>query len=153
MKSKLLAVLLALNVMCWAQTSTTPNPAPAPEKKSAPAEAKPACPCCEHMGADHAAMHNGMESCCMHKDAAGKDKDAMSCCAGMDDKMACGRAKDNKATAKDDKAPASCCGSGKCAAGKEMSCCAAKAGDADHDCCGGNACGKHDHAQHAAPGN
>lgn len=150
MKFKLLAVLLALNVMCWAQTATTPNPAPTPEKKTAPAEAKTECPCCEHMSADHAAMHKGMEGCCAHKDAAAKDsKEAMSCCAGADGKMACGHDKDTKATAKDGKDAMSCCAGGKCE-GKEMSCCTAKAGAAANGCCGGNSCGKH---EHAAPGN
>jgi hypothetical protein len=156
MKAKLLAILLGLSVMSWAQ-SATPNPTPAPEQKTAPAEAKHECPCCEKMGAmhDHAAMHDhgamkDMEGCCMHKDAAAKDgKEAMSCCAGVEGKMACGHETDAKATAKDGKAPASCCAGGKCE-GKEMSCCA---GEAAHGCCGGNSCGKHEHAEHAAPGN
>lgn len=147
MKSKLLAMILMLNVMCWAQTAT---PAPAPEQKSAPAEAKPNCPCCEKMGDmhDHAAMHKNMQACMHTKDG----KDAMDCCAGKDGKseMACCHDKGVNTTAKDGKT--SCCGAGKCE-GKEISCCAAKDGKSAEGCCGGNSCSKHDHAEHAAPGN
>jgi len=150
MKSKLLAMLLLLNVMCWAQTAT-PNPVPAPEQKSTPADAKPGCSCCEKMGDmhDHAAMHKDVQAC-MH---SREGKDAMDCCAGKDGKeaMACCHGKEANATAKDGKT-ASCCAAGKCE-GKEMSCCASKDGKSAKGCCAGNSCGKHDHAEHATPGN
>jgi len=150
MKSKLLAMILLLNVMCWAQTAT-PNPVPAPEQKSTAADAKAACPCCEKMGEmhDHAAMHKDMQACMHSKEG----KDAMDCCAGKDGKeaMACCHDKEANATAKDGKT-ASCRGAGKCE-GKEMSCCASKDGKNAKGCCAGNSCGKHDHAEHATPGN
>lgn len=162
MKSKWLAMILLLNVMCWAQTAT-PNPVPAPQQKSTPADAKPGCPCCGKMGAmhDHAAMHKDMQACMQSKEGkdamdccAGKDsKDAMSCCSGKEGKnaMPCCHDKEATATAKDGKT-ASCCGGAK-GEGKEMSCCAAKDGKSAEGCCGGNSCGKHDHAEHATPGN
>jgi hypothetical protein len=160
MKSKLLAIILAWNVMCWAQT-TTPNPTPAPEKKAAPADAKSGCPCCEKMGHDHATMHKDMQACMHSKEG----KDAMGCCSGKDSKvaasccsgnegknaMACCHDQGANATAKDEKA-ASCCAGGKCE-GKEMSCSTAKSGKSTEGCCGGNSCGKHEHAEHATSGN
>ena len=151
------AIILALNVACWAQTAT-----PAPEQKSAP-EAKSSCPCCDKMGEmhDHATMHKDMQACMQSKDGkgamdccGGKDgKEAMSCCSGNDAKnaTACCHDKEANATAKDGKA-ASCCGAGKCE-GKEMSCCAAKDGKSAIGCCAGDSCGKHDHAEPATPGN
>ena len=152
MKRNLIAILLALTVMSWAQ-STTPTQTPAPDQKSAPADAKPGCPCCEKMSsADHSSMHKDMKAC-MHHDA--KDgKETISCCGDKDAKDAascCG--KDAKACSKDGKTMA-CCAEGKCAEGHEMACCSAKDGDAaSHGCCGGNSCGKHDHHEHATPGN
>jgi hypothetical protein len=155
MKHKLLVLFLALTVMSWAQ-STTPNQTPAPEQKTVPADAKPACPCCDKM-ADHAAMHKDMD-CCKHHDASAKDgKESMSCCSEKDAKgeMACG-GKDAKACmkkdgAKGDKSSASCCANGKGGEGHEMACCSAKEGSAS-GCCGGNQCGKHNH-EPASPGN
>ncbi len=137
MKFKFCALILALTVMAWAQ-STTPNQTPAPDQKSAPADAKPACPCCDKMAsAEHSSMHKDMKAC-MHHDA--KDgKEAMACCGGKDAKDAACCGKDAKACSKD---------------GKTMACCAAKDGETGpHSCCGGNSCGKHDHHEHAAPGN
>ena len=158
MKRNLIAILLALTSMTWAQ-STTPNQTPAPEQKAAPAEAKPGCPCCDKMAtADHSSMHKDMQAC-MHHDASAKDgKEAASCCSGKDVKDAKGAAsccggKDAQACAKDDKS-AGCCASGKPGEGHEMACCSGKAGDAStQGCCAGNSCGKHDHHEHAAPGN
>jgi hypothetical protein len=136
MKRNLIAILLALTVMSWAQ-STTPNQDP--DRKSAPADAKPGCPCCDKMAsADHRSMHRDMTAC-MHHDA--KDgKEAMACCGGKDAQDASSRCgKDAKACSKD---------------GKTMACCSAKDGDAtSHGCCGGDSCEKHDHHEHATPGN
>ncbi len=152
MKRNLIAILLALTVMSWAQ-STPPTQTPAPDQKTAPADAKPGCPCCEKMSsADHSSMHKDMKAC-MHHDA--KDgKETMACCSGKEAKDAascCG--KDVKACSKDGKTMA-CCAEGKCAEGHEMACCATKDGDAaSHGGCCGNSCGKHDHHEHAAPGN
>ena len=153
MKHKLLAFLLALTVMSWAQT-TTPNQTPEP--KNAPADAKPACPCCDKM-ADHAAMHKDMACCANHDATAKEGKEAMSCCAEKDAKgeMACS-GKDAKACmkkdgAKGDQSSASCCGEGKSDRGHEMACCSKKEGNAA-GCCGGNQCEKHSHDV-PAPGN
>ena len=153
MKRNLIALLLALTVMSWAQ-STTPNQTPAPDQKSAPADTKPGCPCCEKISsADHSSMQKDMKAC-MHHDA--KDgKETIACCGEKDAKDAtscCG--KDAKACSKDGKTMA-CCAEGKCAEGhEEMACCSSKDGDAaSHGCCCGNSCGKHDHHEHATPGN
>ena len=156
MKHKLLVLFLALTVMSWAQ-STTPNQTPAPDQKTAPADAKPACPCCDKM-ADHTAMHKDMDCCKQHDASTKDDKEAMSCCSEKDAKseMSCCGGKDAKACmkkdgAKDDKSSASCCANGKCGEGHEMACCSAKEGSAS-GCCGGNQCGKHNH-EPASPGN
>jgi len=162
MRSKLLALILALNVMGWAQAATS-NTAPVPEQNSAAAEAKADCPCCEKMGDvhDHAAMHKDMQACMHSKDGkdgmaccAGKDsKDGMPCCSGKDGKntMACCQGKEANATAKDAKT-ASCCGSSSKSQEKEVSCCSAKDGKSAKGCCGANSCGKQN-AEHATPGN
>jgi hypothetical protein len=156
MKRKLVTILIALTTMAWAQ-SATPNQTPAPEQKTAPATAKPACPCCDKMAsADHSSMHKDMQAC-MHHDASAKadGKDAMQCCAGKDakDAASCCGGRDMKACAKDDKS-AACCAGGKTGEGHEMACCSAKPGDASSPgCCGGNSCGRHEHQEHSAPGN
>ena len=144
-KYKLIAFVLALTVMSWAQ-STTPTQTPAPEQKSAPADAKATCPCCDKMAsADHKDAH-----ACMHPKATSADgKDAMSCCAGKDATGAasCCGGKDGKSCSKGDKESAASCG--KSGEDHAMACCSGK-DDASsaHSCCGGNQCGKpapHDH--------
>jgi hypothetical protein len=153
MKLKLIALLLALTAMSWAQ-STTPGQAPTPEQKnSTPADAKGSCPRCDQMApADH---KDG--KACMHHGAAGKDeKEAMSCCSGKDAKGAssCCAGRDGRSCSKDDKATAACCGGGKCGEGHEMACWSHEGGKkAANDCCAGLQCGKHDHHDHATPGN
>jgi hypothetical protein len=63
-KRNLIAILLALTVMSWAQ-STTSTQTPAPDQKSAPADTKPGCSCCEKMSsADHSSMHKDMRHAC-----------------------------------------------------------------------------------------
>jgi hypothetical protein len=150
MKRNLIAILLALTVMSWAQSSN-PNQTPAPDQ-TAPADAKPACPCCDKMAsADHGSMHKDMKACMHHHAKDGKE--AMACGGGKDAKGVACCGKDAKACSKDGKAMA-CCADGKCAEGHEMACCSAKDGEtASHDCCGGNSCGKHDHHQNTEPGN
>ena len=144
MKPKLIAAILALTLVSWAQSTT---PAPAPEQqKSAPEDAKAGCPCCADKAdtADHADMHKGMA--CMRHAAAGKDdKETMSCCGEKDGKHSC-CGKDMKACAKDEKA--ACCGE-KC----EDSCRSAKDGKSAHNCCDEKQCGKHQHHDSPAPGN
>jgi hypothetical protein len=151
MKRNLIAILLALTVMSWAQ-STTPSQTPAPDQKTAPADTKPACACCDETASgDHSSMYKDMKAC-MHHDAKDR-KEAMACYGGKDANHAACCGKDAKACSKDGKTMA-CCADGKCAEGCETACCSAKDGEtASHGCGGGNSCGKHDHHQHAAPGN
>src|SRR5579862_3539529 len=90
MKHRLFAVILALTVMSWAQTSTqtTPSPTPAPTDKAKPS-------CCEKMA-------NGSKdagaACMRHKDG----KEMASCCGGKDAASCCG-GKDAKVCMKDGK--------------------------------------------------
>ena len=143
MKPKLIALILALTVMSWAQ-STTPAPT---GQNSNPAKAS--CPCCEKMAsADHKDM-----ACSKHKDASAKDGKEMSCCAGRDakDAASCCSGKDAKSCSKGDKASASCCGTGKPGDGHEMACCAKDGKDDANACCSGKQCEKH--TDHPTPGN
>jgi len=137
MKLKLIALFLALALTSWAQTTTS-----TPEQKSAPAETKMACSCCDKMAsADQKEGH-----ACMHQSAAGKDdKTTMSCCSGKDNAGCCA-GKDGKSCAQNDQAASSCCEGMKKGEGQEMTCCTDKDGKKmAHDCCSGNQCGKHDH--------
>jgi hypothetical protein len=143
MKPKLVALILALTVMSWAQ-STTPAPT---EQNSTPAKAS--CSCCEKMAsADHKDM-----ACSKHKDASAKDGKEVSCCAGRDakDAASCCSGKDAKSCSKGDKASASCCGTGKPGDGHEMACCAKDGKDDANACCSGKQCEKH--TDHPTPGN
>jgi hypothetical protein len=146
MKYTLLALLFALTMMSWAQSSTS-NQAPAPEQKPAAADAKANCPCCEKM----ADMHEGM-ACMRHssknKGDKSSKKEAMPCC-GKDMKASCCAGKDGQSCSKD--GMMACC-DGKPGEGKEMACCAGKDGKA-RKCRGGMQCGKHDHHDPATPGN
>jgi hypothetical protein len=141
MKHKLIALMLALTVMSWAQSTT---PAPTSEQNSTPAKAS--CPCCEKMAsADHkdlacmrhAGKHGKEMSCCSGKNA----KDAASCCTG----------KDGKSCSKDDKASASCCDKNKPGEAEEMACCAKDGKNGANGCCTGKQCVKH--TDHPTPGN
>lgn len=118
MKSKILALILALTVVSWAQTATQTTPSDS-TKSSVPTD-KAKASCCDKMGANGA-------SCPRHgkKDA----KDMASCCGDKEMKSCCG-GKDAKSCMKDDKNAAGCCKDG---CGKDKT---AKA------CCGGKECGK-----------
>jgi len=151
MKQKLVALLLALTMISWAQ-STTPTQTPAPEQKSAPADAKATCPCCDKMASDDPHdMHKHQHACMRHDTDAKDGKDAMAGCAGKDAKeMAACCGKDGKSCVKDDQT-ATCCADGK--PGHELACCSGKPGrDTAHAGCCGAQCGKHDHHDHATPG-
>jgi hypothetical protein len=148
MKLKLIALFLTLTLTSWAQTATS-----TPEQKSAPADTKMACSCCDKMASadqkttDPKATDQKEAHACMHQSAAGKDdKTTMSCCSGKDNAGCCA-GKDGKSCAKNDQAASSCCEGMKKGEGQEMPCCSDKDGkEMTHDCCGGNQCGKHDHA-------
>jgi hypothetical protein len=118
MKSKILALILALTVVSWAQTATQTAPSDSTQS-SAPAD-KAKASCCDKMGANGA-------SCPRHgkKDA----KDMASCCGGKEMKSCCG-GKDAKSCMKDDKSSASCCKDG-CGRDKTAA-----------SCCSGKECGK-----------
>ena len=154
MKLKICVLILALTVMSWAQ-STTANQAAPPDQKSAAPDGKPACPCCDKMAsADHADQHKGMRACMQHAASSKDAKETTPCCSDKEAKgeMACCGGKDAKACVKGDKSSAACCG--ECAEGNEMACCSGKdGGAASPGCCGGNRCGKHEHHEHATPGN
>src|SRR5579864_7282 len=110
MKYRMLALILAVTVVSWAQTATqtTPSTPQTPETK---------CACCDKMASSdskdaHAACmgkHAGKEmaSCCGGKDAKScmKDGKMADCCAGKDG-MKCDR-KAGKDCGK------GCCGSSK----------------------------------------
>jgi hypothetical protein len=143
MKLKLIALFLTLTLTSWAQTTTS-----TPEQKSSPADSKMACSCCDKMAsADQKTTDQKEAPACMHHNEAGKDdKTTMSCCSGKDSAGCCS-GKDGKSCAKNDQTAASCCEGMKTGDGKEMTCCSDKDGKKmSHDCCGGNQCGKHDHA-------
>jgi len=118
MKSRMLALILALTVVSWAQTATQTTPS-ASTQNSAPAlRAKASC--CDKMGANGA-------SCPRH---GKKDAKGMASCCGSKEMESCCSGKDAKSCMKDDKSTAGCCKDG---CGKDK---AAKA------CCGDKECGK-----------
>jgi hypothetical protein len=123
MKPRVLALILALTVACWAQTATQNTPA-TPPQSTAPAE-KAKCPCCDKMAASDT---KDARACCAHHDHhSGDSKEMASCCSGKDAKSCCGDA-DAKSCIKSDKDKAACCAD----CGKDKTAAA---------CCGGN-CGK-----------
>jgi hypothetical protein len=120
-KYKLIAVVLALTAMSWAQTATPTEPA-TPQQSTSPAK-NAKCPCCEKMASADA---KDADSCCAHHHdmkAGGKE---MSCCAGKDAKC-CG-GKDAKSCMKGDKTAASCCKDGCSKDNTASSCCKSKEG-------------------------
>jgi len=142
MKCKILAVVLALTVMSWAQTATQATPS-TPQQSTAPADKKGSC--CDKMAATDA---KDAHACCAHHDTQTKDgKEIASCCAGKDaksdgkDTMACMKAD------KDKTATASCgdCSSGDCCSkDHEKGCCAShlKGEKTAMNCCD-KQCGEH----------
>ena len=119
MKFKMLALILALTVVSWAQTETQSTPS-TPQQNAAPEKAK--CACCDKMAASDS---KDGHAACMHKHDG---KEMASCCAGKDEKSCCG-GKDAKSCMKDDKM-ADCC------KGKDGMKCDRKAGG--KGCCGSN---------------
>ena len=127
MKHKMLALILALTVVSWAQTATQTAPA-APQQSTAPVE-KGKCACCDKMAS---ADSKDAMSCSRHAEHAKHGKEMASCCAGKDGKSCCG-GKDTKSCMKGDKNAASCCKDG-CGKDKTASaCCGGK--DCKEGCC------------------
>ena len=128
MKFKVLALILALTVISWAQTETQ-STSSTPQQSTATENAK--FTCCDKMSET-----KGGHAACMHKQDG---KDVATCCAGKNEKSCCD-GKDAKSCMKDDKATASCC---KDCGGKEKdktaSCCERHAGkECGKGCCQGN---------------
>jgi hypothetical protein len=126
MKLRLLAMVIVLGLVAWAQESpntSTPNASQAPAKSCChhAMDAKDAEGCCHHASAD---AKDAMDCC--GKDKCEK-KDAKSCCSGKD--------KDMKACMK------ACKKHGGCADGK---CCGPTGDKSAVNCCG-NKCEHHDH--------
>jgi len=145
MKLKLTALILALTVASWAQT-TTQNPPPAAPQENAAPQAKANCLCC-----DKTASAKDGQSCC-HHEMTGKDDKAMSCCSGEKASACCG-AKEAKSCMKGDKdKSAAACGDC-CGKDHEKGCCAShKTGDKSAlNCCEEKQCGEH-RASHASQG-
>ncbi|MGD1024057.1 MAG: hypothetical protein ABR880_14825 [Candidatus Sulfotelmatobacter sp.] len=140
MRFKIIALILALTVMSWAQTATPSAPS-TPQQSTVPAEAK-ACPCC---GKASAETKEG-QACCAHHAAAAKDAKEPACCAGKD-KAACCSAKDAKSCKRNssDQTTAACCGGEKCVKDCEKGCCASHKKDdkTAMNYCSDKRCGKH----------
>ena len=116
MKYRMLALILAVTVVSWAQTATqtTPSTPQTPETK---------CACCDQMASSDA--KDAHAACTGEHDG----KEMASCCAGKDEKSCCG-GKDAKSCMKDGKM-ADCC------KGKDGMKCDRKAGkDCGKGCCG-----------------
>jgi hypothetical protein len=92
MKYKMLALILALTVVSWAQTATQSTPS-TPEQNTTSEKAK--CACCDKMAKSDS--KDGHAACMRNHDG----KEMASCCSGKDAKSCCG--KDAKSCMKGDK--------------------------------------------------
>ena len=133
MRYKMFALILALTVATWAQTSNQVTPV-APQQSTAPA-ARAKCACCDKMAATDS---KDAQSCCAHHDMkADAGKDAMSCMKGANDKTAASCCKDgcSKDSCAKDKTASACCGA-KCGkAGKKGCCSGMKSDKTAKSCC------------------
>jgi len=140
MKYKMLALILALTVLSWAQTATPTTP----QQSTVPAD-KAKCPCCDMMAAADA---KDAPTCCARHDmkSAMKDKDGKemaSCCAGKDAKATGGNDAMSCMKNDKDKTAASCCkdGCSKDSCGKDKTaaacCCGSCGKDGEKGCCSG----------------
>ena len=123
MKHKIIALILALTIVSWAQTATQNAPA-TPAQSTTPTE-KGKCPCCDKMAAGD--TKDSSACCARHDHHSGDSKEMSSCCPGKDAKSCCGGS-DAKSCMKNDKGNPACCAD----CGKDKTAAA---------CCGGN-CGK-----------
>jgi hypothetical protein len=109
MKYKIIALILALTIVSWAQTATQNAPATA-QQSAAPAE-KGKCPCCDKMAADS----KDNPACCAHRaQHSGNAKEVASCCSGKDGKSCCGGDAKSCPRGDKDKTAKSCCGDSCC---------------------------------------
>lgn len=77
MRYKMLALVLTLTVVSWAQTATQNAPS-TPQQSTHPVE-KAKCSCCDKTAAADA---KETLACCAHHDMSAKEIKAGSCCAG-----------------------------------------------------------------------
>ena len=115
MKLKLTALILALTVASWAQT-TTLSPATPATQENAAAQTKSECTCC----AKTASAKEG-PSCCQHA-MAGKDEKATACVSG-DKASGCCSGKEAKSCMKGAKHETAMSCSDCCAKDHEKDCC------------------------------
>ncbi len=134
MKYRLLALMLALTVASWAQTSS--QTATSTSQPGAVTTEKSKCPCCDKMANSGAKAEH---SCCTREAKTGDGEATAACCGGKDgktcsrgDKMGASCCKDS--CGKDKTASASCgkncgkeCKKGCCSSKKKM--------EADMHCC------------------
>lgn len=124
MKHKMLALILALTVVSWAQTATQTAPSGS-QPSTAPEKAK--CACCDKMASSDS---KDAHAACMQKHGG---EDMASCCSGKDGKSCCAG---NGAK--------SCMKDGKTAGSGGKDCCA-RENDKTASCCdrkSGKECGK-----------
>src|ERR1039458_196939 len=112
MRHKLIALVLALTAVSWAQTATQTATSTSPQN-TAPSDAK-ACPGCNKMASADMQVKDG-PACCMRPAKATTDGKEPACCAGKD-KAACCSGKDAKSCKRNraDKTAVSCCSNQKC---------------------------------------
>ena len=140
MKHKTFALMLALTVATWAQTSNQTTPS-TPQQSVAPAD-KAKCACCDKMAA---ADSKDAPACCAHHDMKAADGKEMSCCGDKDakssseDAMACMKnSKDKAASCCKDDCKKDGCAKDSCAKDKTAAaCCAGKCGKDEKSCCSG----------------
>lgn len=134
MKYRLVALMLALTVAPWAQT--TSQTSPSTSQPGAVTTEKSKCPCCDKMADSGGKAEH---SCCAREAKTADGKETGACCGGKDGKI-CSRGDKTAASCckdscgKDKMASASCgkncgkeCKKGCCASKKKM--------EADMHCC------------------
>jgi hypothetical protein len=125
MKFRIIALILALSVLSWTQTTSQPAPDATPSQNAPAADTKAGCDCCQ-------------------KTASSGDKEAAACCQNMKDgkcdMAACkDKDKDGMACMKGDKTngAAKACAEGKCCGGEHHG----KSRHHDHETTAMNCCG------------
>jgi hypothetical protein len=130
MKHKMLALVLALTVVSWAQNATQTTPADPQQNSSSDKK----CACCDKMAS--ADSKDGQVACQRHGHHSGDAKD-MSCCGGKDAKS-CMKADKTGSSCKEEcaKAQAASASCGKeCGKQCEKCCSSAKGEKASMGCC------------------
>lgn len=128
-KYKTLALILALTVASWAQTSSQTTPS-TPQQSAVPTD-KAKCACCDKMASADA---KDAAACCAHQDTSAKG--AMSCMRTNKNKAAASCCKEScgKGSCTKDKTSAACC-AGKCGKDGKACCAGIKADKTAKSCC------------------